>query len=353
MNANSTSFELRIQQQLMMIEKNLIEARKKALTTSKIEARNQEIPTNSTKKTFKCEVCNKSFEHSGKLYRHIRIHTGEKPFECELCGKSFIQSGQLVIHMRSHTGQKPYQCNSCEKAFTCNKQLKVHIRSHTKEKPYKCNICGKSFGYNHVMKLHQVAHFGEKVYKCSLCCLNFDNKKLLEHHIRNHENEAKPLSNTPQRFLLPSINTILPDESQTQPMEDDCQPEDLSMKKRPRGNPLYPVTPDLIKQLMAEDLAKFGPPSPVLTPPLSPRIYGDCLVGGGRVVSHPHTLTPPPSVSPASSMASMSDRSLPLRKRRLAFSSESDSDLDRPSSVGSRSSVITFAMSPFMSCETV
>ena len=270
MNPASTAFELRIQQQLLLIEQNLIEARKQALTANKMETLNKDI---SPKKSFQCNVCEKSFEHSGKLYRHMRIHTGEKPFECQLCGKAFVQSGQLVIHMRSHTGQKPYQCNSCEKAFTCNKQLKVHIRSHTKEKPYKCNICGKSFGYNHVMKLHQVAHFGEKVYKCSLCSRSFDNKKLLEHHIRNHENESKPMVDSPQRYLLPSINTIVPDE-RPRVIEEDCQPQDLSMKRRPRGgNPLFPVTPDLIKRLMAEDLAQFGPPSPLMTPPLSPRIY--------------------------------------------------------------------------------
>jgi len=367
----SFALELRIQRQLMLIENSLAEARLHSLAMENEE--NMKTVARSGARNHQCSVCQKSFEHSGKLHRHMRIHTGERPHECQICGKSFIQSGQLVIHMRAHTGDRPYACNLCDKAFTCSKQLKVHKRTHTKEKPYKCEICGKSFGYNHVLKLHQLAHFGEKIYKCTLCDTIFNKKKHLEVHIRNHDDpcmlpsiqslsQPKALSATPtttpppahqhyekvtppsmeSHIILPSINTVCPD---IRMFRDQVAPQDLSTRGKSRiirRNPLYPVTENLIKTLLAEDLKEFGPPAPLVSPALSPEIYGDCLVPS------PYTspLTPPLSTTPSPpstplSMSTMSESSLPLRKRRLALSDCSDSD--DCLSISSRSSVICFA----------
>jgi len=358
--------ELRIKEQLVMIEQRLQTSvdRLSAFHPPSSSCHHNALSEMSgnhqrTTKQFPCSFCERSFEHSGKLHRHLRIHTGERPHECQLCGKTFIQSGQLVIHMRSHTGERPYVCTVCDKGFSCSKQLKVHNRTHTKEKPYCCDICGKSFGYNHVLKLHQVAHFAEKIYKCTLCEATFTTKKHLESHIKYHSDHSTrskspaPPSSPPAahhssllssyrvpatQYLLPSIHSVCPD-----------QPEDLSRSKRiapVRQNNLPPVTLEMIKSLLAEDLATYGPLTPLSQPRLEPAIYGPCsnprTPAGGSI----GTLTPPPSVSPITSMSSMSEETLPLRKRRHLLSEESSSDVDEGLGLSPRSSrysVICFA----------
>merc|ERR1719264_1493320 len=83
---------------------------------------------------------------------------------------------------------------------------------------------------------------------------------------------------TERRFLLPRIDSLPStvynrewkpeDFDQTSPQDLSRKPQSLKARSRGstiRRNPLYPVTPSLVKNLLAEDLAMFGPPSPLTT----------------------------------------------------------------------------------------
>ena len=81
------------------------------------------------KRTYECDVCEKRFNESGNLKRHMRIHTNEKPYECDVCDKAFRTSGGLTQHKRVHTKEKPYECHVCEKRYRQSSGLKYHMRT--------------------------------------------------------------------------------------------------------------------------------------------------------------------------------------------------------------------------------
>ncbi|XP_060100071.1 zinc finger protein 236 isoform X2 [Heteronotia binoei] len=111
-----------------------------------------------SKRSYRCEYCNKGFKKSSHLKQHVRSHTGEKPYKCQLCGRGFVSSGVLKSHEKTHTGVKAFSCSICNTSFTTNGSLTRHMATHMSMKPYKCPFCDETFRTTVHCKKHMKKH---------------------------------------------------------------------------------------------------------------------------------------------------------------------------------------------------
>ena len=62
---------------------------------------------NENEKTFKCEICSKSFKTNSNLYSHFLSSHKGKTFKCDFCPSSFTTKGSYKRHIASvHNGKK-------------------------------------------------------------------------------------------------------------------------------------------------------------------------------------------------------------------------------------------------------
>ncbi|XP_074655718.1 uncharacterized protein LOC141909230 [Tubulanus polymorphus] len=186
-------------------------------------------------KPFTCKMCDRSFNHSGNFYRHMKLihklkrcpggkgrnrlslHWGTgsaarefhnnppgvrqlffaEPFQavaavaterrrypCRYCGVLKASNWHRTVHERIHTGIKPFRCQICGKSFNRSENFHRHERIHSGYKPFRCQICGRSFNRSGNFNRHERIHSGYKPYKCQMCARSFNKSGNFYRHMR-------------------------------------------------------------------------------------------------------------------------------------------------------------------------
>lgn len=68
-------------------------------------------------------------DDANKTEETTTVDSDERPFKCQICGKSYRHSGSLINHKRSHQ-VGIYQCSICRKSYPHLAALKSHLRLH-------------------------------------------------------------------------------------------------------------------------------------------------------------------------------------------------------------------------------
>lgn len=68
-------------------------------------------------------------DNATELEETSTVDSDERPFKCQICGKSYRHSGSLINHKRSHQ-VGIYQCSICRKSYPHLAALKSHLRLH-------------------------------------------------------------------------------------------------------------------------------------------------------------------------------------------------------------------------------
>ena len=82
------------------------------------------------RETYKCEICDKSYRHTGSLKRHVRQVHEISCFKCQECSATYTQKYKLEKHITSGNHLVDFYCDCCKQwfAFRSMSALEKHIR---------------------------------------------------------------------------------------------------------------------------------------------------------------------------------------------------------------------------------
>ncbi|XP_055351470.1 zinc finger protein ztf-16-like isoform X2 [Paramacrobiotus metropolitanus] len=102
--------------------------------------------SDTTRRTFVCDLCHKHFSNAANMRRHRIRHSGVKPFECKFCQKKFFRKDHMREHMAHKHNTVQLECYFCQEGFEKEKDLIQHvIHAHNvNSRELHCHICAFS-----------------------------------------------------------------------------------------------------------------------------------------------------------------------------------------------------------------
>ncbi|OXB77342.1 UNVERIFIED_CONTAM: hypothetical protein H355_002334 [Colinus virginianus] len=204
----------------------------------------------SSKKSFVCKACEKSFHFYCRLKVHMkrcRVARGKQiqckectevistkkelekhqlevhgavgmarkkkqrlPVTCDICGREFAHASGMQYHkLTEHFDEKPFSCEECGAKFAANSTLKNHMRLHTGDRPFVCKHCLMTFMQASALAYHTKKKHSEDIedpYDCRKCRMSFVTLQEHRKHIHEaHAREYHPCPNCSKVFSAPSL----------------------------------------------------------------------------------------------------------------------------------------------------
>ena len=152
--------------------------------------------------TYKCELCESTFNNTGLLKIHMDGKHGDIK-NCQQCKKTFKWAVDLQLHIKSvHEGLKT-KCPHCDYQTNYKSSIRSHMATKHGISNIKCNNCDKSFSRNDRLKVHTAFVHEGKCLDCNQCDYTFQSYNAFKQHKKKHINETEvtfSISKTPINF---------------------------------------------------------------------------------------------------------------------------------------------------------